>query len=52
MLGQCFKSSEEAVQANKCHISAVPLSEWQKCFKNWFIRMQKCINASGEYFEK
>ena len=27
-------------------------SEWQKCFDNWFKRMQKCIDLTGEYFEK
>ena len=26
--------------------------EWQKCFDNWFKRMQKCIDLNGEYFEK
>ena len=27
-------------------------SEWQKCFDNWFKRIQKCIDLNGEYFEK
>ena len=27
-------------------------SEWQKCFDNWFKRMQKCVDLNGEYFEK
>ena len=27
-------------------------SEWQKCFGNWFKRMQKCIDLNGAYFEK
>ena len=52
MRGQRFNNSEEAVEAYKCHVSAMPLSEWHKCFENWFIRMQKCIDAAGEYFEK
>ena len=30
----------------------VSTSEWQKCFENWFKRMQKCIALQGEYFEK
>ncbi|CAH1972730.1 unnamed protein product [Acanthoscelides obtectus] len=25
---------------------------WNKCFGNWFERMQMCINLRGEYFEK
>ena len=27
-------------------------SEWQKCFDNWFERMQKCMDLKEEYFEK
>ena len=27
-------------------------SERQKCFYNWFKRMQKCIDLTGKYFEK
>ena len=26
-------------------------SEWQKCFNNWFKRMQECIDLKGEYFQ-
>ncbi|CAH1977436.1 unnamed protein product [Acanthoscelides obtectus] len=35
--GQRFQTPEEA---------------WNKCFENWFERMQMCINLRGEYFEK
>ena len=24
----------------------------EKCFDNWFKRMQKCLDLNGEYFEK
>ena len=27
-------------------------TEWQKCFDNWFKRIQKYIDLNGEYFEK
>ncbi|CAH1959169.1 unnamed protein product [Acanthoscelides obtectus] len=27
-------------------------NEWNKCFENWFERMQMCINLRGKYFEK
>ena len=27
-------------------------SEWQKCFDNWFKRMQKCMDLNGEYYEE
>ncbi|CAH1994374.1 unnamed protein product [Acanthoscelides obtectus] len=42
--GQSFQSPEEAVDAFK--------NAWNKCFENWFERMQMCINLRGEYFEK
>ena len=37
MSGQCFNNPEEAVEAYKCHISAVPLSERHKYFENCFF---------------
>ena len=41
MRDQCFNSSEQAVEANKCYVSAVSLSEWHKCFEYCLIRIQK-----------
>lgn len=50
--GQRFPTPEEAVNAFKNLVLEVPSSEWQNCFQNWFRRMEKCVNLSGEYFEK
>ena len=50
--GQRFSSPEEAIEAFKFHVLKIPHSEWNKCFENWFKRMQKCIDHRGEYFEK
>ena len=50
--GQRFTTPEEAVEAYKSHVLRIPPSEWKQCFKNWFERIQKCINLKGEYFEK
>ncbi|CAH2008968.1 unnamed protein product [Acanthoscelides obtectus] len=50
--GQRFQSPEEAVGAFKNAVSDLPANEWNKCFENWFERMQMCINLRGEYFEK
>ena len=52
MLGQSFNSSGKVVVTYQYHVSAVPLSEWHKCFENSFIRVRKCMSAKGEYFEK
>ncbi|CAH1991501.1 unnamed protein product [Acanthoscelides obtectus] len=50
--GQRFQSPEEAVDAFKIAVLDLPANEWNKCFENWFERMQMCINLRGEYFEK
>ncbi|CAH2005052.1 unnamed protein product [Acanthoscelides obtectus] len=50
--GQRFQSPEEAVDAFKNAVLDLPAIEWNKCFENWFERMEMCINLRGEYFEK
>ncbi|CAH1966028.1 unnamed protein product [Acanthoscelides obtectus] len=49
--GQWFQSPEEAVDALKNAVLDLPANGWNKCFENWFKRMQMCINLRGEYFE-
>ncbi|CAH1990240.1 unnamed protein product [Acanthoscelides obtectus] len=50
--GQRFQSPEEAVDAFKNAVLDLPSNEWNKCFENWFERMQMYINLRGEYFDK
>ncbi|CAH1965746.1 unnamed protein product [Acanthoscelides obtectus] len=50
--GQRFQSPEEAADAFKNAVLDLPANEWNKCFENWFERMQMCINLRGEYLEK
>ncbi|CAH1962309.1 unnamed protein product [Acanthoscelides obtectus] len=50
--GQRFQSAEDAVDAFKNAVLDLPANEWNKCFENWFERMQMCINLRGEYFER
>ncbi|CAH1982957.1 unnamed protein product [Acanthoscelides obtectus] len=50
--GQRFQSQEEAVDAFKNAVLDLPANEWNKCFENWFERMQMCINLRGENFQK
>jgi len=49
--GQRFSSPDAAVDAYKNAVFEVTSAEWNKCFQTWFDRMQKCIDAHGEYFE-
>ncbi|CAH2005168.1 unnamed protein product [Acanthoscelides obtectus] len=46
--GQRFQSPEEAVDAFKNAVLDLPANEWNKCFENWFERMQICINLRAE----
>ncbi|CAH1959164.1 unnamed protein product [Acanthoscelides obtectus] len=43
---------EEAVDAFKDAVLDLPANEWNRCFENWFERMQMYINLRGEDFEK
>ena len=52
MRGQRFSTLEEAVDAFRMHVLEISQSEWQKCFDNWFERMQKCIDLNGQYIGK
>ena len=48
MRSQRCSTPEEAADVFRMQILEIPHSERQKCFDDWFKRMQKCI----EYFEK
>lgn len=50
--GQRFQTPEAAVEAFKMAILSTPTSDFNKCFNDWFDRMEKCIKYKGEYFEK
>lgn len=52
MRGLRFNNSEETFEAYKYHVSSVLLTEWHTFLYDWFIRIQKCIDAAGECFEK
>ncbi|CAH1958902.1 unnamed protein product [Acanthoscelides obtectus] len=49
--GQRFQSPEEAVDAFKNAVLDLPANEWNKCFENWFERMQMCINLRNRVDE-
>ena len=52
MKGQHFSTPDGALDAFRMYVLEISQSERQKCFDNWFKRMQKCIDLNGEYFEK
>ena len=42
MRGQRFSIPKEAVELFRMHVLEILQAECQKCFDNWFKRMQKC----------
>lgn len=50
--GKRFESVDGAIAAFRDVLDDIPKSEFQKCFDKWFWRMDECIRARGEYFEK
>ncbi|KAF2880172.1 hypothetical protein ILUMI_25973 [Ignelater luminosus] len=50
--GKRFSSDEDLLRAwgNEC--ASLPDETWQSWFKDWFRRMEKCIECGGNYFER
>ena len=49
--GKKYETDTELALAVDLFIAQIPISEFEKCFKIWFERMDKCIKAEGGYFE-
>ncbi len=50
--GKRFKSAELAVAAFNEVLNVISKNAFQDCFDRWFWRMNECISAKGDYFEK
>ena len=50
--GRRFESKEAALVAFTDHLNDVSLDDWHACFDSWFQRMSRCVQSSGDYFEK
>lgn len=50
--GTRYSSAEKAVEAMNIVLKDMPKKLFQDCFDDWFLRMTKCIDAKGDYFEK
>ena len=50
--GQRFGSEEELHQVVISILDDIPKNEWKKTFYKWLERLQTCINAGGDYFER
>lgn len=49
--GHSFRSEEELDSAVFEYFYSIPESDWRGAFDMWRSRMEKCIEAKGDYFE-
>ncbi len=42
---------ENLARAVQAVTSSIPKEDYRNCFENWKIRLKKCINNNGNYFE-
>lgn len=52
MRGKQFESPEAAVAAYRSLLEDMDKNDFVACFEDWFVRMAKCVECSGGYFEK
>lgn len=49
--GKRFDDVEAVKTASQRALDDIKVEEFQRCFKQWEKRLDKCIAANGEYFE-
>ena len=47
-----FNDDNEMVTAFEEAIDSLTKEDFKNCLEDWFIRVHKCIDAEGQYFEK
>ena len=47
-----FNDDNEMLTTLEQTIDSLMKEGFKNCFEDWFIRMHKCIDAEGQYFEK
>ena len=47
-----FNADNEMLTALGKAIDSLTQGDFKNCLEDWFIRMHKCIDAEGQYFEK
>ena len=52
LLGIQFNDDNEILTALEQATDSLRKEDFKNCFEDWFIRMHKCIDAEGQYFEK
>ena len=52
LLGIRLNDDSEMLTALEQIIDSLTKEDFKNYFEDWFIRMRKCIDAEGQYFEK
>ena len=47
-----FNDENDMLTALEQAIDSLTKGDFKTCLEYWFILMQKCIDAEGQYFEK
>ena len=50
--GTRFQDSKAITTAIMKELRAIPMKSFQKCIEAWQQRLEKCIRAQGDYFER
>ncbi|XP_076037492.1 histone-lysine N-methyltransferase SETMAR-like isoform X2 [Oratosquilla oratoria] len=49
--GKLFHRIQDLARAVNSELRGISASEYRECFMKWQKRMERCIEAGGEYFE-
>ncbi len=48
--GRTFQRIKDLAKVHS-ELRTIPASEYNQCFQNWRMRMERCVEVNGEYFE-
>ena len=51
MKGHRFNDVEEVKKKTTKQLAAIQTNEFEQCFQQWNLRLDKCIKLNGEYIE-
>jgi len=51
LAGRPFQRIQDLAKAVHSELRTIPQSEYRECFQKWRMRMKRCVEVGGEYFE-
>ena len=49
--GRPFQRIQYLTKAVNLELRTIPMSEYHSCFQKWRMRMERCVEVHGKYFE-